>query len=171
MSNKDQISAFLETIPKACKNSELLIAKGIIEGDRSRFPTLVGNVIPHLSLSIETKKHGVSVAKRTIANTSSASRKSFSRHRRTGRSSSMTAKKCRLEGGKVVRTLGGLHFDETIWKSMFREQRDKVLLLRQAESATRVAKVATTSPTAAPLSEVSDKIESLTHAVKSLESN
>ena len=33
MSAEDQISAFLKTIPKACKNSELLIAKGIIEGD------------------------------------------------------------------------------------------------------------------------------------------
>jgi hypothetical protein len=44
---EDQITAFLKTIPKDCKNGELLIAKGIIEGDRSRFPTLVGNVIPH----------------------------------------------------------------------------------------------------------------------------
>ena len=44
MSNEDQISAFLKTIPKDCKNSNLLIAKGIIEGDRSHFPTLVGNV-------------------------------------------------------------------------------------------------------------------------------
>jgi len=35
MSNKDQMSAFLKTIPKDCKNSKLLIAKGIIEGDRS----------------------------------------------------------------------------------------------------------------------------------------
>ena len=50
LSNMDQISAFLKTIPKDCKNSELLIAKGIIEGDRSQFPTLVGNVIPHLTL-------------------------------------------------------------------------------------------------------------------------
>ena len=69
LSNEDQISAFLKTIPKDCKNSELLIAKGIIEGDRSRFPTLVGNVIPHLTLSIEAKEPGTSVAKRTIANT------------------------------------------------------------------------------------------------------
>ena len=49
MSNEDQISAFLKTIPKDCKNGDLLIAKGIIEGDRSRFPTLVGNVIPMLT--------------------------------------------------------------------------------------------------------------------------
>ena len=55
LSNDDQISVFLNTIPKDCMNSELLIAKGIIEGDRSRFPTLVGNVIPHLTLSIEAK--------------------------------------------------------------------------------------------------------------------
>ena len=33
MSAEDQISAFLKTIPKDCKNGELLIAKGIIEGD------------------------------------------------------------------------------------------------------------------------------------------
>jgi hypothetical protein len=53
MSNEDQISAFLKTIPKDCKHSKLLIAKGIIEGDRSHFPTLLGNVIPHLTLPIE----------------------------------------------------------------------------------------------------------------------
>ena len=57
MSAEDQISAFLETIPKDCKNGELLIAKGIIESDRSGFPTLVGNVIPHLTLSIDTNCH------------------------------------------------------------------------------------------------------------------
>jgi hypothetical protein len=73
MSAEDQISAFLKMIPKDCKNSELLIAKGIIEGDRSRFPTLVGNVIPHLNLSIDSKELSASLAKRTIANTSSAS--------------------------------------------------------------------------------------------------
>ena len=33
LSNEDQISVFLKTIPKDCKNSKLLIAKGIIEGD------------------------------------------------------------------------------------------------------------------------------------------
>jgi len=33
MSAEDQISAFLKTIPKDCKNGELLIAKGIIESD------------------------------------------------------------------------------------------------------------------------------------------
>jgi hypothetical protein len=71
MSNEDQISAFLKTIPKDYKNSKLLIAKGIIEGDRSRFLTLVGNVIPHLTLSIEAKEHGAPAAKCTIANTSS----------------------------------------------------------------------------------------------------
>jgi hypothetical protein len=71
MSNEDQIRAFLKMIPKDCKNSKLLITKGIIEGDRSRFPTLFGNVIPHLTLSIETKEHSAPAAKRTIANTSS----------------------------------------------------------------------------------------------------
>jgi hypothetical protein len=71
MSPEDQISAFLKTIPKDHKNGDLLIAKGIIEGDRSQFPTLVGNIIPHLTLSIETKEPGASTAKCTIANTRS----------------------------------------------------------------------------------------------------
>src|SRR5512144_305104 len=88
-----------KTIPKDCKNSELLIAKGIIEGDRSRFPTLVGNVIPHLTLSIESKEPGVSFAKRTIANTSSATGQDPEKRRRTGgsgRKSRLTAGKCRV---------------------------------------------------------------------------
>ena len=57
-SNEDQISAFLKTIPKNFMNSKLLIAKGIIDGDRTWFPTLVGNVIPHLTMSIEAKEQG-----------------------------------------------------------------------------------------------------------------
>ena len=66
---EDQISLFLKTIPKHCKNIKLLISKGIIEGDQSWFSTLVGSVIPHLTLSIDTKKFDVQAAKRTIANT------------------------------------------------------------------------------------------------------
>ena len=71
MPNEDQISAFLKTFPKDCKNCKLLIAKGIIDGDRSRLPTLVGNVTPLLTLSIEAKEHSAPAAKHTIANTSS----------------------------------------------------------------------------------------------------
>jgi hypothetical protein len=63
---EDQITAFLKTIPKDCKNGKLLITKGIIEGDQSRFPTLVGNVIPHLTLSIDTKEPGAQAAKCTM---------------------------------------------------------------------------------------------------------
>jgi hypothetical protein len=39
----------------------------------------------------------------------------------------MPAGKCHLESGKVVGTLEGLHYYETIWKAMSREQRGKVL--------------------------------------------
>ncbi len=34
LSEPDRISAFIQTIPKDCKNTELVISKGIIEGDR-----------------------------------------------------------------------------------------------------------------------------------------
>ena len=68
MSNEDLISAFLKTIPKYCKNRELAIEMGIIKGDRSRLPTLIGNVIPHLLLSMDMKEHGDMIAQHTIAN-------------------------------------------------------------------------------------------------------
>ena len=54
--NEDQINTFLKTIPKDSKNDELVIAKGSIEGERSRLSTLVGNGIPHLFVSINTKE-------------------------------------------------------------------------------------------------------------------
>jgi hypothetical protein len=73
MSAEDHISAFLKTILKDCKNGKLLIANGIIEGDQSWFPTLAGNVIPHLTLSIDTKEPSAQSAKHTIANASSTS--------------------------------------------------------------------------------------------------
>ena len=38
LSNEELISTFLKTIPKDCKNSKLVITKGIIKGDRSWFP-------------------------------------------------------------------------------------------------------------------------------------
>jgi hypothetical protein len=73
MSAEDQISAFLKRIPNHCKNGKLLIAEGIIEGDQSRFPTLVGNVIPHVTLSIKVKEPRAQATKHTIANASSTS--------------------------------------------------------------------------------------------------
>ena len=63
MSEEDKISAFLKTIPNDCKNSELGITWGTIKGDRSWFPTLIGTVTPHLSLSIESREQGASDAK------------------------------------------------------------------------------------------------------------
>ena len=138
MSAEDQISAFLKTIPKDCKNGKLLIAKGIIEGDRSRFTTLVGNVILHLTLSIDSKEYGAPAAKRTIANTSSASGRTGEKRHRTGRSSGrssrgQTAGKCRVVGDKVVGTMEGLKHNEEIWKTMSNEQKEKVVELRKAK--------------------------------------
>jgi hypothetical protein len=100
MSTEDQISAFLKTIPKACKNSKLLIAKGIIEGDRSRFPTLVGNVIPHLTSSIEAKEPGTSPAKHTIANMSSSPGQCSDKWRQTRKASRGSNGKLRMSTGK-----------------------------------------------------------------------
>ena len=174
MSAKDQISAFLKTIPKDCKNSKLLIAKGIIEGDRPRFPTLVGNVIPHLTLSIDTKEPGASFAKRTIANTSSASGQDPEKRRRTGgsgRKSRQTAGKCRVVGGKVVGTVEGLHYSDDVWKAMTPEQRSKVVELRKAKKQERDVR-AVSSSTAGPVPmDVSDQLQSLTRAVQSLDSS
>jgi hypothetical protein len=123
MSAEDQISAFLKTIPKDSKNSKLLIAKGTIEGDQSWLPTLVGNVIPHLTLSRDTKEFGAQAAKRMISNTSSTSGWTPEKHRRTGRGSGrssrgQTAGNCCMVGDKVVGTIEGLHYKEEIWKTM-----------------------------------------------------
>ena len=130
MSNEDQISAFLKTIPKDCKNGELVITKGIIERDRSCFPTLVGNVIPMLSPTINTKEHGVPVPKRMIANANICSRSCD----RSGKSCQTgcprtTTGKCRIDGGKVVGTIEGLHYEEDTWNVMSPMQKVEVVHL------------------------------------------
>ena len=111
-----------------------MIAKGIIEGDRSRFPTLISKVIPHLSLSIASRERGTSDAKRTIANARSDPGRGSGKHWRTGQSRS-TAGRLHLEGGKVMGTIEGLHYDKSIWDAMTKEQRDKVMELRKAKSS------------------------------------
>ena len=149
MSAEDQISAFLKTIPKDCKNSELLIAKSIIEGDRSRFPTLVGNVIPHLTLSIDLKEPGASAAKCTIANASSSSVHSTDKRCRTGgsgrRPRGQTAGKCCVVGGKVVGTVEGLHYTDDVWKAMTPEQKSKVVKLHKAKKQERAVRAVSSS--------------------------
>jgi hypothetical protein len=169
MSAEDQISAFLKTIPKDCKNGELLIAKGIIEGDRSRFPTLVGNVIPHLTLSIDSKDPGAPVAKRTIANTSSESGRTPEKRHRTGRGSRRGSRgqtgKCRLVGDKVVGTLEGLHYKEEIWKAMSKEQKEKVLELRKVRGNERAVKAASSTASGTVPMDVSDQLQTLTRVV------
>ena len=109
-------------------------------------------MIPHLTLSIDTKEYGVQAAKHTIANTSSTSGRTPKKRRRTGRGSGrsscgQTAGKCRVVGDKVVGTIEGLHYKEDIWKAISKEQKDKVVELRKAKSDGRAMKAATTATT------------------------
>jgi hypothetical protein len=171
MSNEDQISAFLKTIPKDCKNSKLLIAIGIIDGDRSQFPTLVGNVIPHLTLSIEANEHGASIAKCTIANTSSAPGQCSDKWHRTVKSLQTTTGKCHLVDGKVVGTIEGLHYSIEIWQAMTPEQKAQLLLLRKNKGARHAVKVMNTAGSGPIPMDVSDQLETLMRAVQSLDSN
>ena len=152
-------------IPKDCKNSELVISKGIIEGNRSRSPMLISMVIPHLSLSIVSRERGTSDAKRTIANARSDPAHGSGKCRRTSQSHLTVGKLC-LEGGKVVGTIEGLHYDKTIWDAMTKEQRDKAVEFHKAKSSRRAAKAATTSGSNSPCLR---KIDKLTRAVKRLE--
>ncbi len=121
MSKEDKISAFFKMIPKDCKHSELGIAQGIIEGDRSWFPTLIGAVIPRLSLSIKSQERGASDAKHTIANACSDPGQCSSNHQRTARSPHMMTGKLCLKGLKVVGTIEGHHYDKSIWMAMAKE--------------------------------------------------
>ena len=122
LSNKDYISAFLKTFPKDCNNSKLLITKCIIEGDRSRFPILVGNVIPHLTLSMEAKELGMSAAKHTIANMSSCLDSVLTSGIEL-ENLPMTTRKGHLVAGKVVGTIEGLHSSAEIWQATTPEQK------------------------------------------------
>ena len=94
---------------------------------------MVGNVIPHLTLSIDSKEPGAPVAKCTIANMSSKSGRNPEKHCCTGRGSRQGSHgqtgKCRLVSDKVVGTIEGLHYKEEIWRAMSKEQKEKVLEL------------------------------------------
>ena len=46
----------------------------------------------------------------------------------------MTTGKCRLEGGKVVGTIEGFYYDNSIWEIMTKEKRDKIIVLCKAKS-------------------------------------
>lgn len=168
MSEQDKISAFLKTIPPDCKNTELVIAKVVVEGDRKRFPTLVSMVIPHLSATIVSQEWGTSDAKRTIANTHSDPGQGSSKRRKRTGISCATKGKCRLEGGKVVGTLEGLHYEENIWMAMIRKQREKVVALRKSTGSKRVIAAATTSGSEIPASAVADSVAKLATAVEAL---
>jgi hypothetical protein len=133
-------------------------------------------VIPHLTLSIDSKEYGAQAAKRTIANTSSASGRNPEKRRRTGRGSGRSSRgqtvgKCRVVGDKVVGTLEGLHYSEDIWKAMSKEQRDKVVELRKAKGTGRAVHAATTTNAGPVPMDVSDQLQTLTRAVQSLDSS
>jgi hypothetical protein len=133
-------------------------------------------MIPHLTLFIDSKEYSVQAAKRTIANTSSASGRTSEKRHRTGRGSGrsshgQTAGKCHKVGNEVVGTLEGLHYKEDIWKAMSREQRDKVVELRKAKSADLALKAATTTTAGHILMDVLDQLQTLTRAVQSLDSS
>lgn len=48
-----------------------------------------------------------------------------------------------LEGGTVVGTVEGLHYDKSIWEAMTKEQRDKAVVLHQAKSTKQMTIPAT----------------------------
>ena len=107
-------------------------------------------MIPHLTLSIETKEFDAQAAKCMIANTSPTSGQTPEKHPRTGRGSArssrgQTAAKFHMVGKKVVGTIEGLHYKEEIWKAMSKAQKDKVVELGKAKSAGRAVKAATTT--------------------------
>ena len=133
-------------------------------------------MIPHLTLSIDTKEPGASSAKCTIANTSSVSGKSPDKRRRTGRALGrgyrwQTTGKCRVVGGKVVGMVEGLHYTDEIWKAMSKEQKAKVAELCKARSNERALKAACTAPAGTIPMDVSDQLQTLTCAVQSLDSS
>ena len=133
-------------------------------------------MIPHLTLSIDTKEYHDQAAKRTIANTSSASGRTPEKRRCTGRGSGQssrgqTAGKCHVVGNKVVGTIEGLHYKEDIWKAMSKEQKDKVVELRKAKSAGSAMKAATTNTAGTIPMDMSDQLQTLTCAVQSLDSS
>ena len=80
----------------------------------------------------------------------------------------MTTGKLHHEGGKVVGTIEGLHYDKSFWIAMTKEQRDKAVVLHQAKSSQWAAKAEMTSRSTVPMSKVLDKIDKLACAVTSL---
>lgn len=48
-----------------------------------------------------------------------------------------------LEGGTVVGTVEGLHYDKSIWEAMTKEQRDKAVVLHQSKSTKQMTIPAT----------------------------
>lgn len=70
------------------------------------------------------------------------------------------------KGGKVVLSIVDLCYDKSIWVAITKEQGDKAMVLHQVKSAQRMTKAAMTMGSNISISEVSDKINKLAHAVK-----
>ena len=76
-----------------------------------------------------------------------------------------------MVGDKVAGTIEGLHYKEEIWKAMSKEQKEKVVELRKAKSAGHAVKATTTATAGTVPMDVSDQLQTLTCAVKSLDSS
>ena len=122
-----------------------------------------------LTPNIESCERGTQIPKHTIANAATRlqSGRSSGKRCRTGHPR-VTTGKCRMEGGKVVGTLEGLHYEEGIWNAMTTAQKSEVMQLHR-KPVQRSVQAATSSGTNVPMSDVSDSIVRLTRAIKSLE--
>ena len=76
-----------------------------------------------------------------------------------------------MVGNKVMGTIEGFHYNEDIWKAMSNEQRDKVVQLCKVKSAGCAVKAATTATAGTVPADVSDQLQMLTRAVRSLDSS
>lgn len=69
-------------------------------------------------------------------------------------------------------TIQGFHYSKEVWKVMTKEQGVKVVEHRKAKSDVQAVKAANTTQAGPVLMDiVLDKLENLTHAIKSLDSN
>ena len=76
-----------------------------------------------------------------------------------------------MVGDKVVGAIEGIHYKEEILKAMSKEQKEKVVELCKAKSAGHAVKAATTATAGTVPMDVSDQLQTLTRAVKFLDSS
>ena len=162
LSEADEATYFLSSIPADCTNRELVVAKGVCQTDRARYKNLWQDIIPVLTPRVTPlltgEKAGRSRNISQVGSRGSGNRSGSGGQGKGGRGGNSGGRsgpgkkepKAKISNGQVVGELEAMRYPPNYWNLFTDAQKQQVAELRRRASQNRQVAAATTGGNSVP---------------------